>query len=82
MARTNDPHSATCQFFITVADNDFLNFTRPDSRGYGYAVFGRVVAGFDVVDAIAQMRTGRVGWYDDVPNDDVVIEKAEILADS
>lgn len=82
MARTNDSHSATCQFFINVADNDFLNFTRPDSRGYGYAVFGRVVAGFDVVDAIAQMRTGRVGWYDDVPNDDVVIEKAEILADS
>ena len=82
MARTNDPHSATCQFFINVADNGFLNFTRPDSRGYGYAVFGRVVAGFDVVDAIAQMRTGRVGWYDDVPNDDVVIEKAEILADS
>ena len=82
MARTNDPHSATCQFFINVADNDFLNFTRPDSRGYGYAVFGRVVAGFDVVDAIAQMRTGRVGWYDDVPDDDVVIEKVEILADS
>ena len=79
MARTSDPHSATCQFFINVADNDFLNFTSPDAQGYGYAVFGRVVNGFDVVDAIAKMRTGRVGWFDDVPNDDVVIEKAEVL---
>ena len=80
MARTSAPHSATCQFFINVADNDFLNFRSPDAQGYGYAVFGRVVKGFDVVDAIAQARTGRVGWFDDVPNDDVVIEKAEILA--
>ena len=76
MARTMDPHSATAQFFINVADNDFLNYSAGNA---GYAVFGRVVKGSDVVDAIAAARTGRRGWFDDVPLEDVVIEKAEIL---
>ncbi|MCI6530572.1 MAG: peptidylprolyl isomerase, partial [Mesosutterella sp.] len=76
MARTSDPDSATAQFFINVADNDFLNYSAGNA---GYAVFGRVVKGSDVVDAIAAARTGRRGWFDDVPLEDVVIEKAEIL---
>lgn len=67
MARTNDPHSATSQFFINVADNDFLNHTSPTPRGWGYAVFGKVVAGTDVVDAIAAVRTASRSWYGDVP---------------
>ena len=75
MARTNDPHSATAQFFINVADNDFLNHTAPTGNGWGYAVFGKVVAGQDVVDQI--VRTGTRGWFGDVPVEDVVIEKAE-----
>ena len=77
MARTNDPHSATAQFFINVADNDFLNHTAPTGNGWGYAVFGKVVAGQDVVDQIARVRTGPRGWFGDVPVEDVVIEKAE-----
>ena len=77
MARTNDPHSATAQFFINVADNDFLNHTAPTGNGWGYAVFGKVVAGQDVVDPIARVRTGTRGWFGDVPVEDVVIEKAE-----
>ena len=77
MARTNDPHSATAQFFINVADNDFLNHTAPTGNGWGYAVFGKVVAGRDVVDQIARVRTGTRGWFGDVPVEDVVIEKAE-----
>lgn len=77
MARTNDPHSATSQFFINVADNDFLNHTSPTSRGWGYAVFGKVVAGTDVVDAIAAVRTASRSWYGDVPVEDVVMEKVE-----
>ena len=79
MARTSYPHSATAQFFINVADNDFLNHTAPTPRGWGYAVFGRVVAGEDVVDAISHVRTATVGYYGDVPTEDIVIEKAEIL---
>ena len=77
MARTNDPHSATSQFFINVADNDFLNHTSPTPRGCGYAVFGKVVAGTDVVDAIAAVRTASRSWYGDVPVEDVVMEKVE-----
>lgn len=77
MARTNDPHSATSQFFINVAVNDFLNHTSPTPRGWGYAVFGKVVAGTDVVDAIAAVRTASRSWYGDVPVEDVVIEKVE-----
>lgn len=77
MARTNDPHSATSQFFINVADNDFLNHTSPTPRGWGYAVFGKVVAGTDVVDAIAAVRTASRSWYGYVPVEDVVMEKVE-----
>ena len=79
MARTNDPHSASAQFFINVADNDFLNHTRPDARGWGYAVFGKVVGGKEVVDKIKGVRTGRKGFHDDVPNEDVVIDKAVVV---
>lgn len=79
MARTSDPHSATAQFFINVADNAFLNHTAPSSQGWGYAVFGKVVAGTDVVDKIKAVKTGRKGYHDDVPVDDVVIEKAVAL---
>jgi peptidyl-prolyl cis-trans isomerase B (cyclophilin B) len=76
MARTNDPHSATAQFFINVADNAFLNHTAPSAQGWGYAVFGKVVGGKDVVDRIKAVKTGRKGFHDDVPNEDVIIEKA------
>jgi peptidyl-prolyl cis-trans isomerase B (cyclophilin B) len=78
MARTNDPHSATAQFFINVADNAFLNHTAPSAQGWGYAVFGKVVAGKDVVDRIKAVKTGRKGFHDDVPNEDVIIEKAVV----
>ena len=76
MARTSDPHSATSQFFINVQDNDFLNHTAPTPSGWGYAVFGKVIEGTEVVDAIAQVATGRRGFHDDVPKDDVLITKA------
>jgi peptidyl-prolyl cis-trans isomerase B (cyclophilin B) len=76
MARTGDPHSATAQFFINVSDNGFLNHTAPSSQGWGYAVFGKVIAGTEVVDKIKTVKTGRKGFHDDVPKDDVVIEKA------
>lgn len=79
MARTSDPHSATAQFFINVADNGFLNFTAPSQQGWGYAVFGKVIAGTDVVDQIEKVKTGRRGYHDDVPLEDVVIEKAVAL---
>ena len=79
MARTGDPHSATAQFFINVADNGFLNHTAPSQQGWGYAVFGKVVSGTDVVDKIKVVKTGRKGFHDDVPKDDVVIEKAVAL---
>ena len=79
MARTNDPHSATAQFFINVADNGFLNHTAPSAQGWGYAVFGKVVGGTDIVDKLKAAKTGRKGFHDDVPNDDLVIEKAVAL---
>ena len=79
MARTNEPHSASAQFFINVKNNDFLNHTAPTERGWGYAVFGRVTSGQDVVDAIKGVRTGRRGYFDDVPLEAVVIEKAVAL---
>lgn len=79
MARTGDPHSATAQFFINVADNGFLNHTAPSAQGWGYAVFGKVVSGSDVVDKIKAVKTGRKGFHDDVPKEDVVIEKAVAL---
>ena len=79
MARTNDPHSATAQFFINVADNGFLNHTAPNASGWGYAVFGKVVAGTEVVDKIKAVKTGNKGGHGDVPVTDVVIEKAVAL---
>ena len=80
MARTSDPHSATSQFFINVKDNDFLNHTSPTGSGWGYAVFGKVVAGTEVVDAICKVKTGRQGFHDDVPKEDVIIDKAVLLS--
>ncbi len=80
MARTSDPQSATAQFFINVKDNDFLNYTSPTPQGYGYAVFGKVVEGQDIVDKIAKVPTGNRGMYQNVPSQPVVIEKAECVA--
>jgi peptidyl-prolyl cis-trans isomerase B (cyclophilin B) len=79
MARTSDPHSATAQFFINVNDNDFLNHTAPNAQGWGYAVFGKVTDGLEVVDAIRKVKTGNAGFHQDVPAEDIVIEKASIL---
>jgi peptidyl-prolyl cis-trans isomerase B (cyclophilin B) len=78
MARTSEPHSASAQFFINVADNDFLNHTAMTAQGWGYCVFGRVTDGTDVVDRIRKVKTGRKGMHQDVPLEDVIIEKAEI----
>ena len=79
MARTSDPHSATAQFFINVADNEFLNYTASTPQGWGYCVFGRVVEGSDVVDKIKKVKTGRRAMLQDVPLEDVIIERAEIV---
>ena len=79
MARTSAPHSATAQFFINVADNEFLNFKSETPSGWGYAVFGKVVKGTEIVDKIRGVKTGRKGYHDDVPVTDVVIEKAVAL---
>jgi peptidyl-prolyl cis-trans isomerase B (cyclophilin B) len=79
MARTSDPHSASAQFFINVADNGFLDHTAPNPQGWGYCVFGKVTAGTEVVDKIKGVKTGRSGMHQDVPVEDVVIEKAEIV---
>ncbi|MCR8961045.1 peptidylprolyl isomerase [Variovorax sp. S2] len=81
MARTSAPHSATAQFFINVADNGFLNHTAPSAQGWGYAVFGKVTSGTDVVDKIKAVKTGRKGFHDDVPLEDVVIEKAVVVSE-
>ena len=79
MARTGDPHSATAQFFINTVNNDFLNHTSPSAQGWGYAVFGKVVKGQEVVDAMKKVRTTRKGYHDGVPFDAVVIDKAVAL---
>ena len=79
MARTMQPHSASAQFFINVKDNDFLNHTKPDLHGWGYAVFGKVVEGTDVVDEIKKVKTGNKAGHQDVPVDTVVINKAEVV---
>lgn len=79
MARTSDPHSATAQFFINAANNDFLNFSAPTSQGWGYAVFGRVIEGTETVDKIRGVKTGNAGFHQNVPTTDVVIEKAVIV---
>ncbi len=78
MARTSDPHSASAQFFINVANNDFLNHKAPTPQGWGYCVFGKVTAGTEVVDIIKGVKTGNGGGHQDVPVEDVVIEKAEL----
>ena len=77
MARTSDPHSATAQFFINTNDNGFLD--HPGSDGWGYCVFGKVTAGMDIVDAIGKVKTGRKSMFSDVPVEDVIIEKAEVV---
>lgn len=79
MARTSDPHSASSQFFINLVDNGYLNHTSKTNAGWGYAVFGKVVAGLDVIDKIAAVKTGRSGMHRDVPVEDIIIEKTEIL---
>ncbi|MBK1679378.1 peptidylprolyl isomerase [Rhodocyclus tenuis] len=78
MARTSDPHSASAQFFINATDNDFLNYRAQTTSGWGYCVFGKVVEGTEVVDKIAKVKTGRSGFHDDVPKEDVIIERAEV----
>ena len=77
MARTSDVHSASAQFFINVADNGFLNYTAPTTEGFGYCVFGKVVEGKDVVDKIKKVETGNKSGHQNVPLDDVIIQKAE-----
>ena len=79
MARTPDPHSATAQFFINIADNKFLDHAAPTAEGWGYCVFGRVVEGTEVVDRIKGVKTGAQGMHRDVPLQDVIIERAEVL---
>lgn len=79
MARTSAPHSASAQFFINVADNDFLNHSSPTPQGWGYCVFGKVTAGTEIVDRIRQVKTGNRGMHQDVPAEDVIIEKAEVV---
>ncbi|CUA82297.1 MULTISPECIES: peptidylprolyl isomerase [Gulbenkiania] len=81
MARTMDPNSATAQFFINVADNDFLDYKAPTPQGWGYAVFGRVTRGMDVVNRIAKIRTGRMNGMDDVPFEPIVIQKAVVKSE-
>jgi peptidyl-prolyl cis-trans isomerase B (cyclophilin B) len=80
MARTPDPHSASAQFFINVKNNDFLNFKEASPQGFGYAVFGKVVTGLDVVEKITKVPTGNAGGHQNVPRDPIVIEKARVLA--
>lgn len=79
MARTSDPHSATGQFFINVKDNDFLNYKSPTAQGYGYCVFGKVVEGMDVVDKIKKVKTGTRSGHQDVPVENAILEKAEVI---
>ncbi len=79
MARTNDPHSATAQFFINVSDNAFLDFKSPTGNGWGYCVFGKVVEGSDVVDRIKDVPTGNKGFHQDVPTESVIIESATVV---
>ncbi|MBS9778261.1 MAG: peptidyl-prolyl cis-trans isomerase [Gammaproteobacteria bacterium] len=79
MARTMDPHSATAQFFVNLVDNDFLNFSSKTSQGWGYAVFGKVTKGMDVVEMIGDVQTGLSGGMSDVPLESVVIEKATVI---
>ncbi|MDR2260638.1 MAG: peptidyl-prolyl cis-trans isomerase [Azoarcus sp.] len=79
MARTNDPHSATAQFFINVTDNAFLDFRAPEPQGWGYCVFGHVTGGLEVIDKIRRVDTGNKGFHQDVPREDIIIECAEVV---
>ena len=79
MARTNDPHSASAQFFINLVDNDFLNHSSKTMSGWGYAVFGKVIGGIEVVDKIADVQTSTKSFYDDVPTEPIIIKKTTIL---
>jgi len=79
MARTQSPHSATSQFFINLADNTFLDFRSADTQGYGYCVFGEVAEGMDIVDQIRKVPTGSSGFHQDVPQQDIIIERAEVV---
>jgi peptidyl-prolyl cis-trans isomerase B (cyclophilin B) len=79
MARTSDPHSASAQFFINTKNNDFLNHSEPTPQGWGYCVFGKVTAGMDVVDKIGKVKTGNNGFHQDVPVEDVVIQRATVI---
>jgi peptidyl-prolyl cis-trans isomerase B (cyclophilin B) len=79
MARTSEPHSASSQFFINVKDNDFLNHTAPSAQGWGYCVFGKVADGKEIVDKIKRIKTGKRGFHGDVPVEDVIIERAEVV---
>ncbi|BBE51936.1 Peptidyl-prolyl cis-trans isomerase B [Ferriphaselus amnicola] len=79
MARTSEPHSASSQFFINIKNNSFLNHTAPNSQGWGYCVFGKVVDGTEVVDAIRKVKTGNSGFHQNVPKEDVIITKAEVV---
>lgn len=81
MARTQDPHSASAQFFINVKNNDFLNHTGKSLQGWGYAVFGKVTEGLDVVQSIEKVKTGRSGYHSDVPLEAVVVESAEVVSE-
>jgi peptidyl-prolyl cis-trans isomerase B (cyclophilin B) len=79
MARTSDPHSASAQFFVNVKDNSFLDHSAPTSQGWGYCVFGKVTEGMDVVDKIKGVKTGSKGMHQDVPAEDVIIERVEVI---
>ena len=79
MARTSDPHSASAQFFFNVKNNDFLNFRAATTEGYGYCVFGQISEGREVIDKIKAVATGKRGFHQDVPNEDVVVKKAEVI---
>jgi len=80
MARTQDPHSASAQFFINLVDNNFLDFKSETEQGFGYCVFGEVVEGMDVVDKMSAVDTGRLGFHDDVPKDEIIIESSSVEA--
>lgn len=80
MARTSDPHSATAQFFINVKNNDFLNYSSPTPQGWGYAVFGKVIEGMDVVNQIKGVATGRYGYHSDVPREPITINSAKVIS--
>ncbi len=79
MARTQEPHSASAQFFINLVDNNFLDFQNESTQGWGYCVFAQVVEGLDIVDKMALVDTGRMGFHDDVPKDEIIVESAQVL---